>query len=347
MAYPATEIRVVIPAYRSGKTLISCVHALIESLKPFLNPEIVIVDNGGNAGLEDILKTLPIKILSKYKISGAAYARNEGAKGFYNGILIFIDADVICEPDTITNLIEPLLSEECVAACGNYSTKIHGLTFSQTYKQLYIHHIYNRKGTELKNYFWTAISAVNAGVFHKLNGFDEGYEGAKGEDQEFGFRLTRNNYKVYSVKNARGQHLNNYNLFGIIKNDFKKGISAIENSIQNKVALTYNQHAKFADMTAVICAVFSLISFVFIYYSPFILLSAILFFTGWVISRFNLVITYIRYTNFLFTLKAILLMYVLDLIRFGCVVAGVFKNLFTHPVSESKRNPLPSPAYEN
>ena len=185
------DIRIVIPAFKALDTIKKCIDAVLDAITFHKSWEILIVDNGQNPSLEMLLKDYPVTILKRDENQSAAYARNEGVKGFFNGIIVFIDSDVICEKDSIKNLIKPLQAKLCNATIGNYSKNIKGLSFSQKYKQLYINHIYSREGSKIKNDFWTAICAVDAKVFNELNGFNTNFKGANGEDQEFGIRLTK------------------------------------------------------------------------------------------------------------------------------------------------------------
>jgi glycosyltransferase involved in cell wall biosynthesis len=321
-------VRVVIPAYNAGVTLVDCLEAIIESTAFLFSREIIIVDNGRNTDLQKLSEKYPVTVLKRDESNSAAYARNEGAKGFYNGILVFIDSDVICEKNCIKELLEPVQNNLCQATIGNYSKNLAGLSFSQKYKQLYINHIYDRESSKIKNDFWTAIACVDANVFHKLNGFDSNFKGANGEDQEFGIRLTKNGYKVLSVKHANGQHLNPYGVYKIIRNDFRKGITAVKNSLDNKVPFSDNRHSKTADILSVLFSV-GAVFFLFISILNFtFLFIAIGFYALWFLSRGKLSIAFLENGGILFCIRALLLMYVLDLVRFTCVLFGTAKNIF-------------------
>lgn len=320
-------IRVVIPVYRAGEVTVRCLESVVAALRFHPLSEVLVVDNGGNNQLEKLLSPLPVKIISRIARASAAYARNSGAADFYNGILVFIDSDVICEPDCIKNLTTPLLDGHVDACTGNYSANLNQLSFTQQYKQLYIHHSYNRSGDEIRNEFWTALSAVKASVFHALGGFDESFSGAAGEDTDFGVRLTRHGYKIYFVKNALGQHLHQYSITGIIRNDFKKGVAAIRNSVMNKVPLSDNRHSNIADQAAVALACLALLAtFSGLFFTP--LLSLTLFFLIlWHYSRRSLSRLYMKKMTIPNYLKSLSLMFILDLLRAFCVVTGILLSL--------------------
>ncbi|MBK7573409.1 MAG: glycosyltransferase family 2 protein [Bacteroidetes bacterium] len=320
------DIRIVIPAFKAIDTIQKCIDAVLDAISFHESWEIIIVDNGQNPDLIKLLKDYPVTVLKQDENQSAAFARNEGAKGFLNGILVFIDSDVVCEKDCIDSLIKPIQNNLCNATIGNYSKNIKGLSFSQKYKQLYINHIYSREGSKIKNDFWTAICSVDAKVFNKLSGFNTNFKGANGEDQEFGIRLTKNGYNVLSVRNANGQHLNPYGILNIIRNDFRKGLTAVKNSLENKVPFSDNRHSKIGDILAVFFAVMTVTFLTISVLNSDSLFGSIATFLLWFICRISLNITFFKNGGVIFFIRTLLLMFCLDLIRCTCVIIGFVKN---------------------
>jgi cellulose synthase/poly-beta-1,6-N-acetylglucosamine synthase-like glycosyltransferase len=330
-----SRLRIIIPAYGTNHTLAECIQAVLEATTYSVNCEIFLIDNGSKCDIKNLAKQYPVTILERKNIASAAYARNEGARGFTRGTLVFIDSDVVCETSCIRQLVAPIESGSCDAAMGNYSTNTDGLTFAQKYKQLYVHDVYNRKNNVLTNYFWTAISAVDAEVFNNVGGFDTNFRGATGEDQEFGIRLTKQNYRVHVVPAARGQHRHVYTIAGIISNDFKKGISAITNSLGNRVPICHNRHADKASIAAVFLSVFSVAITLLAFFLPHLLYITIASLVAWLLCRKRLCACFLKNASVMFCLRSIVLMFVLDLVRCSCVIVGLLKNELTKPVEKA------------
>jgi glycosyltransferase involved in cell wall biosynthesis len=325
-----SAVRIIIPAHNAERTIQQCIELLLEAMMFHLQWEIVVVDNGRNPGLLSLIKDNRVTVLKRDQYSSAAYARNEGAKGFFEGILVFVDSDVMCERNCIEKLIAPILENISDATIGNYSKNVSGLSFSQKYKQLYIHHIYDRKDAIIKNDFWTAICAVDANVFHQLGGFNADFKGANGEDQEFGIRMTRSGYSVLPVRDANGQHLNPYGVLDIIRNDFRKGLTAVRNSLENNVAFSDNRHSRWRDMLSVFFSVMTVVVLFLGFIMPGIWLFTVLPFSGWLACRNSLNAVFLKNGGMTFLVRALLLMFCLDLVRFTCVVIGVVKFRFMH-----------------
>jgi GT2 family glycosyltransferase len=323
-----TQIRVIVPAFNAENTIVACIEAILESVKLFPNTEIFIVDNGRNPNLVGLTSVFPITLLKRYQTASAAYARNEGAKDFLTGCIIFIDSDVVCERHCIQELIAPIHNGDAIASIGNYSTNIKGLTFTQKYKQLYINFIYNRNSSKFINDFWTAIGCIKAETFHKLNGFKLNFKGAQGEDQELGMRLSKQGYKVAFVKNANGQHFHKYGIYKLLRNDFKKGINTIKNSVENNVSISDNRHSKKNDILSVLFSILTVITIPLYFTNSIFIILSIIFFILWVYNRINLINAFFHNGGALFLIRAIILMYVLDLVRFSCVIIGFIQYKF-------------------
>jgi glycosyltransferase involved in cell wall biosynthesis len=323
-----TPIRIVVPAFNAERTILPCVQAIIHATRYFATWELVVVDNGSNADLANVLRQTPAQIIHARELSSAAYARNEGVQTFKNGIIIFIDSDVVVEIESLYHLVQPILNKQAIATIGNYSKDVTDLSFAQSYKQLYIHHMYQQKSQLVQNDFWTAISAVDAQAFQSLQGFDTTFKGANGEDQEFGIRLTTAGYKIMSTSRAIGKHLNPYTLNKIIRNDYRKGLTAMSNSLVNDVPLSDNRHAKVRSIVSVMLATF--IPFYFLLSLLFNLPLSLtaLFVLLWVVFRLNLIQCFAENKGIVFLMKSIFLIYTLDVVRFACVVVG-YKNHWT------------------
>ncbi|MFO1418450.1 MAG: glycosyltransferase family 2 protein [Methylotetracoccus sp.] len=140
----AAPVRVVIPAYDARRTIRRCVEAIASSIDGD-EAEIVVADDGGNGDLVDHLAGLPVRVVATGGLKSAGAARNVGTRGFTGRQVVFIDADVIVDPDCLTRLLEPLCNGAAEASVGNYSLDVAGLSYAARYKQLYIIHVYNRR----------------------------------------------------------------------------------------------------------------------------------------------------------------------------------------------------------
>jgi glycosyltransferase involved in cell wall biosynthesis len=326
MSMNAGLVRVVVPAHGAELTLRECVSSILQNLSGyFLSCEIVVVDDGDNGSIKHLLAGLRVQVVNT-DARNAAIARNTGAAGFTGDILVFIDADVKLDAGAIPTLLKSILDGKADATFGNYSRNVAGLNFFQQYKQLYISRIYSRKHENLKYFFWTAIGAVKADVFREMGEFNPDLPGGIGEDIEFGQSLTRHDKTVIMVPNATGRHLKEYRFFSLVANDFKKGVSSVYLSLHNSVSVTSNPHATRIDAISAIYSFLGLMVFLLLQFAPLpisakpVAATSLLFPYMWLRREF---IAIQVKESALFAMRALPVMYFLDIIRIVSVLAGL------------------------
>jgi glycosyltransferase involved in cell wall biosynthesis len=316
--------RVVIPAFRAEATIRQAVGAILQSRTDF-EYSIVVVDDGGNGDLPRLLADLPVEIVVTGGTGSAAAARNAGTRDFNGRFLVFCDADVIVEPDCLGRLLAPLFSNLAEASVGNYSTAAKSPDFAARYKLLYTATVYNRRRGYLRNQFWTAIGAVDAVIFRTVGAFDTAFKGANGEDAELGVRLTASGYRIIAVPDALGLHCHPISLWVLLRNDWAKGTGAIRHYYNSQGMLSDNRHASGRDAFAVMLAVLLaalLLTVPFLAVPMAIKGGAAVTLAGiYFGARADLVGVFAR-QSFWFLVRACALMWLLDLLRFGCLGFG-------------------------
>jgi hypothetical protein len=244
-------VLVVIPAYRAEQTLPHCLRAVRHSNndRPW---EVMVVDDNdaGEPGVSLPLSS-GVRVVRSPRGGSAAAARNFAASNLKQGILVFLDADVVLEPHAIDRLIQPIAEGTADATVGNYSSCVDGMDFLQRYKQLYISTVYGRRAGPLHHEFWTAIGAIRAEVFHELGGFDERYGGACGEDTDLGHRLTAAGHRIVAVPGATGLHLHRFTFWSLLRNDFRKGTQVMLCGLRRGRPVAHNRHSSRRDVLAV------------------------------------------------------------------------------------------------
>lgn len=107
------EVSVVVPSYRSTRTLGRCVEALLS--QDHSNYEVIVVASGGDDEALRAFREHPrLRILSSKNRMFAAVARNRGAEEAMGELIAFTDADVIVPPDWLSTLVAASESRYCV-----------------------------------------------------------------------------------------------------------------------------------------------------------------------------------------------------------------------------------------
>jgi len=109
-------VSVIIPVYRSLPVLVTCLEALEkQSYAPY---EVIVVDNGGNEGIEKVCSGYPNVRLHHHHEPGSYSARNAGIRIAKGEILVFTDADCVPVPDWLRNGVSGMLSASCRMGSG-------------------------------------------------------------------------------------------------------------------------------------------------------------------------------------------------------------------------------------
>jgi len=102
------DASIIIPTYNRKESLRETLLSLTRQTWPADRFEVIVVDDGSTDGTEEIAKDkFPFTLrYVRQSNQGSAVARNTGAKQASGDVLIFLDDDILVEPDYIAGLIE-------------------------------------------------------------------------------------------------------------------------------------------------------------------------------------------------------------------------------------------------
>jgi len=108
MALPNPRASVVIPVFNARSHVEKCLISLrAQTLDPI---EIIFIDDGSTDGTVKYLQEQEGITLLKQAHQGPGPARNLGVSHTKSEIIVFLDADMVCEPDFLEKLIAPIES---------------------------------------------------------------------------------------------------------------------------------------------------------------------------------------------------------------------------------------------
>src|SRR5215211_4273132 len=197
-------VSVVVPTYRRPDALATTLDALLRVDFPKTGYEIVVVDDGSDATTEEVVTGLDAGDVAVQYIpqanSGAASARNTGARAAKGELLLFCDDDIILEPDHLRLQVatrgvygDPVVngvthfSDRAVAILRETPFGRYRLDLDRTYQDA-------ADGPLLGNDCYEAplLSACNLAIsrdrFWEIGGFDEAFPFAGAEDQALSLR---------------------------------------------------------------------------------------------------------------------------------------------------------------
>ncbi len=212
-------ISVVIPVYNGAEFLKKNLPALVASADS--ETEIILVDDGSTDNSVEIGEQFGAKIISLNKNSGSAHARNIGVEQSKGEIILFIDADVVVQPETIQNLREIFAAKpEYSALFGSYDDAPAAPDFFSQYRNL-MHHFFHQTGNSEAETFWSGFGAIKRQVFLELGGFNhKDFEIPSVEDIELGYRLREKGHRILLVPKLQVKHLKKWTFYSILRTDF-------------------------------------------------------------------------------------------------------------------------------
>jgi glycosyltransferase involved in cell wall biosynthesis len=189
------DVSVVVPTAGRLDVLARCLAALERQDLPASSLEVIVVDDATQpevrrAGLQ--AGERPTRILETSG-SGAAAARNAGARAARGALLLFLDDDLVAAPDLARRHRERHARAEDEQVVVGYSAPrpaLGGLAASAA--ALWWEGHFHRMGTAITLTFTDALSgnvSLPRGLFLATGGFDERYGRFRREDWEWGLRL--------------------------------------------------------------------------------------------------------------------------------------------------------------
>jgi GT2 family glycosyltransferase len=177
------RVSVVVPTYNRAASLQRLLRALERTEVPAGGMEVVVVNDGSTDHTLAVLARTRARWVSQPNC-GRAMARERGRREARGDIIVFLDDDVVPEPDAIMRMVAGLESADGVGA------KILPLDVKPVIAH-YMHvdgivNHYERAG----NAMWliTAAAAFRREALDRIGGFDTAYEQA-GEDVDLTLRL--------------------------------------------------------------------------------------------------------------------------------------------------------------
>jgi glycosyltransferase involved in cell wall biosynthesis/peptidoglycan/xylan/chitin deacetylase (PgdA/CDA1 family) len=191
--YPSDlpSFSIVIPTYQRREVVTKAICALCRT-QYAAEIEIIVVVDGSTDGtarsLKEIQAPFPLRIIEQPN-RGAAHARNQGAAEARHDILLFVDDDMICEPDMVAEHARSL-SDGADAVIGE---TVHDPDSPPGFMSDSIEEWLGRAPGPLTLFdVWTGQLSIRRSVFEEIGGFDETFtdgEAFANEDADLGIKL--------------------------------------------------------------------------------------------------------------------------------------------------------------
>lgn len=194
---PVPRVSIVTAAYNAEREISALLASLARS--EFRDFEFCCCDDGSTDGtaaaVGDFRGSFPVRLARHPGNRGVTAARNSALALARAPLLVFLDADVVVEPDTLGRLLSALERSTADAVCGIYGPRPIGGGLSARFYALFCHHSFLGAGGSY-NVFnaWCAIARRE--VFDRLGGHRVVSKGVEIENEALGRRIVAAGYSL-------------------------------------------------------------------------------------------------------------------------------------------------------
>lgn len=279
-------ISIIVPNYNGSNTISMCLRNIYSST--YKNYEVIVVDDGSTDNSISEIKKYNCKLVKLNKNKGPSCARNAGAEFASGDIFLFIDSDVCIQNDTL-NLINGRfnMDADISAVVGMPDKYCKFKNIASQHFNLRVHFNYLNMPKYIP-ILYGSLCAVKKEAFFNVGGFDTELKKAGVEDNDLGYRLNDNNYKILLDKNIQFNHYKYISLLKLLKNDFLRASDRRKLMLRrNNTLRDIYKHKRFIStpinhiysaIIAPLIILFLFSSFFFIYNILFTTLFVLLFF---------------------------------------------------------------------
>jgi GT2 family glycosyltransferase len=243
-------ISVIVPTRNRVERLRRCLAALARQTYCRDRFEVVVVDDGSEQSLTDVLDSqrddLQVRVIEQEQ-AGPARARNAGAKHAAGALLAFTDDDCEPEPTWLEALYTAHQQWPDRALGGRIVNALPRNVFSSA-SQLLVDYLYEyqsarastraetppqtmvgeRKRVAGPAFFTSNNLAIPAALFRAVNGFNVAFPLAAGEDREFCDRWQQSGYHLQWVSAAVVKHAHDLSLATFWRQHLQYGRGAFQ-----------------------------------------------------------------------------------------------------------------------
>jgi len=202
-------VSIGIPAYNEGRTISQLLNAILKQpTDGFMLKEVVVNASGSNDDTEAKVEAVTradskVKLISTGMRSGKAAALNDILQHSKSELVLFLDADVVLEKNSIPSLIAPFLQNEKIGVCSGNTMPVEALKQKGIFEfaSLFIRELHH----ELCSYLMSKGLApkVNGTFYAFRRGIVDFFPRLVVSDDEYvSWQSQKKGYKIVYVPNA-------------------------------------------------------------------------------------------------------------------------------------------------
>ena len=215
-------LSVIVPVKNGHNVLPRMLDALRHSELPRETWELIVIDDGSTDDTVTIASAyadLVIRLPGRSR--GPGYARNRGVERARGDCVVFLDADVLVRPDTLSRIAATMSARTDVDALfGAYCDEPEAAGVVSKYRNLLHHYTHAQEPGEAQT-FWAGCGCVRRSVFVEVGMYDEWrFSRPQIEDVELGYRLSAHGHRILLQPDIQVTHLKRWTFRSMLKADF-------------------------------------------------------------------------------------------------------------------------------
>ena len=213
-------VTVVIPAYNAAATIRLALEALKRQTYPHC--QVVVVDDGSTDQTPEIVRDFPFVEYIRQSNAGPAAARNRGAAAARGKIIFFTDSDCIPEEDWIDRVMPFFADAGIGVVAGSYGIANPEFLLARcVHREILFRH--QRLMPLYPKVFGSYNFAIRKELFSRLEGFNEAYRRASGEDNDLSYRVIQAGFRIYFCREAKVRHFHPVSLRRYLAEQYRHG----------------------------------------------------------------------------------------------------------------------------
>ncbi len=214
------RVSVIIPTHNRLPYLQQCLHALGLQTHPLDRIEVLVVADGCTDDTVEVLTTSSFPFALKtfaQSGSGAASARNRGARESTGDVLLFLDDDVIASPGLVEAHARRHSAAESKAVVGPYLLDVptRGAFLQESLYRFWVRTFETMADPSHIAHYRDVLSgnlSMRVETFRRVGMFNSVFPGCGTEDYELGVRLLQHGVAIAYAPDAHARHLETTNL---------------------------------------------------------------------------------------------------------------------------------------
>lgn len=221
---------IVIPTFKRPDRLLRCITSIDSLDYPHEQFEVIVVDDGSPQPIQPLLQGLQTRFAMKcycVQHGGPAVARNVGARNAAGKFLAFLDDDCVPVRSWLKTMDMHFCADPSLLLAGRVLNGLQGNIYSDASQHLidYLMAYFNADTATAR-----FVTANNMGIsreaFLRVRGFDVNFQGAGGEDREFGDRWQQLGFQLAQCHDVQVVHYHLLSFSGFIRQHFHYGRGA-------------------------------------------------------------------------------------------------------------------------